>query len=54
MGVVCVFGGQAVYIELDFIFGNEGSSKTFDYDVVVVGAGGAGVAAAAQAAQRGK
>ena len=32
MDVVHVFGGQAVYIELDFIFGNEGSSKSFDYD----------------------
>ena len=30
MGIV-FFGGQAVYLELDAIFGNEGSCREFDY-----------------------
>lgn len=35
MGVVIVFGGKAVYIELDSIFGNEGADKSFSYDFVL-------------------
>jgi uncharacterized protein len=35
MGVVNIFGGNAVYIELDAVFGNEGCSKSFDYGFVL-------------------